>query len=260
MTKNFSRGHSWAAAPMLVLASAAAVAQEKPADEWHWSLAPYLWVISLDGQNQTHDSGNDIDRPISLDLDAAISGLEFGLLGHLEARKSNWGWFVDFAYVELEIESNIGPLVLDDIGFDGLETEVAAIYRPGGPKGTFDVFAGLRYWDLSLEVPITASLSYTEDVSWTDLMAGARYTPRLSEKWGLSLRADVAGSSDGSDLTLNLEALAGWNVFKNGVFIFGWRYMDVKFAEGNADDVNDESYHELDITFSGPIVSYQFNW
>lgn len=244
----------------LLVAASAVRAAETSADEWHWSLAPYLWLISIDGEQYTHDAGADIDRPIDLDMGTAISGFEFGLLGHFEGRKANWGWFVDFAYVELNLESHIGPLVVDDIGFDGLETELAAVYRPGGPSGEFDVIGGLRYWDLSAEVPITQDLRYTQDVSWTDFMLGARYTPRLSDAWGLSLRGDLAGASEGSDLTINLHALAGVDVTKNGTFVFGWRYVDVKFEEGEADDVNHDSYYELHVTFNGPVVAYQFSW
>lgn len=249
-----------ALAVMVMPLGAAANEEVRADDDWHFSVAPYLWVISLDGEQRTHDSGNEIDRPISLDMGAAVSGFEFGILGHMEARKSTWGWFVDFAYVALDIEASIGPLVIDDIGFDGVETELAAVYRPAGINGPFDVFAGLRYWDLSAEVPLIGSVSYTEDVSWTDFMAGARYITGLSENWRMSLRGDLAGASEGSELTLNLAALAALRLSKHGEFVFGWRYMDVKFVEGDADNVNDESYYELDVYFSGPIISYMLSW
>lgn len=240
--------------------SAAANSEPQSDHEWHFSVAPYLWSISLDGEQQTHNAGSDIDRPINLDMGAAISGFEFGLLGHLEARKSKWGWFVDFAYVALELEANLGPVIVDEVGFDGVETELAAVYRPDGVNGKFDVFAGVRYWDLSAEIPRFGNVSYTEQVSWTDFMVGARYTTDLSPKWRISLRGDLAGANSGSDLTVNLSAVAGFRVSEHGEFVLGWRYMDVKFVQGNPDDVNDESYYDLDVIFTGPLISYNFSW
>lgn len=244
----------------LGMCSGATTAEEVAGNKWQWSLAPYLWLISLDGEQKTHDDGSGIDIPIELDMGAAVSGLEFGMLGHLEARKSKWGWFVDAAYVALELEANLGPIAFEDIGFDGVEAEFAGVYSPGGPNGRYDFFVGLRYWDLAVEVPIAGDVIVTKDVSWTDFLAGARYTAPLGNEWHLALRGDLAGSSNGSDLTVNLHALLARDVFKTGAVLFGWRYLGTKFVEGNPDDVNDASYHELEITMSGPVLSYQFNW
>jgi len=78
--------------------------------------------------------------------------------------------------------------------------------------------------------------------AFSDFMLGARYTWAMSERWGLTLRGD--GSSGDTEGTWKSSAIAQYRA-GNGVWLFGYRYLDVELK---ADGAN------IHLTMSGPEI------
>lgn len=237
----------------LSLASAASTALAVEGEGWDWMVAPYGWAASV---------GTDLKaaRPPSADLstDTAFSDVVDKIDGafqiHVEGQGDRFGMFTDFTYLGLADE-NSRPRFRTESDLDTRLFELAAVWSPGEDRYRgLDVFAGLRYIDVDLAVriepvnPLFDTARVDTSKTYSDLMLGARYTWGLSERWGLTLRAD--GSFGDTEGTWNTSAVASYQM-KHGAWLFGYRYLSIEL--GNDDN-------NIDITMSGPMIGYGFKF
>lgn len=240
------------------------------ADDWRWTVAPYVWVpgITVDseisGEPALPDDGEDV---------SILDKLDVALMGHVEARKGRWGVYGDFIYVELSDESTTtlapgGPVAGDLVVSSDLQLgllDVGAAYRLAGTGSgpvDFDVLLGARYIDIELDTAITlplpgsAPLDIGTTVSDTDLMLGGRLLGRLSERWFWTARADF--SFGGSEGTTNALASVGYVFGETGLFSLdlGYRYMTLETESRRENGV--QVVNDLEV--SGPVVGFVFRF
>lgn len=233
-------------------APALAFAQEAPSDGggFTWVVAPYLWAADVGADlNLRHpypDGGNETN------FGSVIDKIDGAFEVHVEGQGDHFGFFADYTFLGLE-DRHQRRFAQTQSNLDTTLFEAAAVWNPSDTRFTgFDLFAGLRYLSTDLKVkidpndPLFNTNTFRGDKSYSDFMFGGRYTFKLSDKWGLTTRAD--GSWGQTDGTWNLSAIANYR-FKHGIGFVGYRYLSIALK-------NDD--HVIDIVTKGPILGYGF--
>lgn len=226
------------------------------ADETNnWSMSIYMWGAGMDG---TVGLGP-LDVPVDASFSDILDDLEFAAFGHVEYNaENNFGVFGDVMFIGLgsnvTTESGNGSASAD---IDMWVLEGAVSYNLAGRESPFNLFAGVRYWDVEISSVVRTVVPETEtsasgSVDWTDFMVGARWAPRLGEKWWALLRADIAfGDSD----TYNLSGGLVWRFARSASMPFGYRYMALDYETGSG-----LARRVLDIDMSGPFAAIEFSF
>ena len=103
--------------------------------------------------------------------------------------------FLDYAFMDLsdDITGPRGGVLSGEVRQGVLEAMLVKGTQSGDAQ--LDYFAGLRWWDIDVDVgidpvilPGTVTSSVEED--WVDLVIGARWKNPISEKWSFVLRGD----------------------------------------------------------------------
>ena len=243
--------------------------QRSNANDIEWTIAPYFW-----GAGVTLDVAVDGNPAIGADvsLKDILDKLDSVFMGHAEGRGERFGLFIDTIYMSLA-DSNVIPIgpggpILGDLITDMKLTlklyDVGGIYRvPNFSSGstTFDILLGARLVDVDqnldaiLPGPSAMPVNLALNVSETDVFLGGRVMGDFTAKWHYKVRADF--SAGGTDGTYNLLGAVGYTFGDTGLFSLdlGYRYMSIKLKN----DVSGTAV-ESDLTMSGPIVGFIFNF
>lgn len=240
-----------------LLAPAAASAQA-PADRWTFSVAPYLWLPSVDGKlNYGPPSAGGAAPSVSVDADTLLDNLDFAFMGMAQARRGRWLVATDVIYLDLgSADSSVrsvdfnpgpGPVNVSTTGLNtGTKTDlkgwvwtVAGGYAAiEGPRANLDLIAGARYLDLETRTDWQLAATVTGPVGATTFgrsgsitssasvwmgIVGAKGRVKLGEgNWFMNYYADVGGG--GSIFTWQGMAGVGY-AFKWGDVVLDYRYL-----------------------------------
>ena len=243
--------------------------QQSHADGIDWTIAPYLWGSGV-GLDITVNNGPGIGTEVPLsDLIDKLDGV---FMGHFEGRGERFGVYVDTIYLSLAGSNVIpigpgGPIVGDlttDMSLTLKLYELGGAYRIGDDSPgsvAFDILLAARLVDVDQNLdlilpgpaatPVNLSIAFSE----TDVVLGARLVGKFTEKWHYKVRADVGGG--GTDGTFNALGAVGYAFGQTGLFSldFGYRYMTIKLKNDR-----DGTRFETDITMSGPLLGFVFNF
>jgi hypothetical protein len=247
---------------LLVVLCAPAFAEENPpiSDEWEFTVIPYLWMTSLEGDVGVEGATAHVDASFSDILD----NLDFAAQVHVEAKKGKWAFFIDPTYMKLSSDDSATTrfaTTLDaDVTMKAWLVDGGVFYRiaesPVGDDGVrsiaVDLLGGFRYNYLENEFDFKGSggllnVDVDESKDWIDPIVGGRIQARLSEKLLLNLRGDIGGFgiSDASDSTWSLLAALGYELNERTTLLVGYRALGIDYDEG---------LFEYDVTMSGPFV------
>ena len=230
----------------VLLASTAFVPKESQAEEWDFSVTPYLWAPSLDtsldiGSNPPVEGSGSI-----LDF---INGA-FLIAG--EARRGPWSIFGDFNYLSLTDEFGTATTgTVAEWNVKGTMGSLGAAYafydrqdvRIGG-------LAGLRGWNIDTATTVLgANASATE--SWVDPLVGLRFEAPLAKQVNIAGMANVGGFGVGSDLQWEAIAQVKWSASDLITLSAGYRHLYLDFSDGET---------VIDFTISGPFVAVGFTF
>lgn len=238
------------AAVVLMAMTCCPPAHAQSDDAWHWTVVPFAWLVGVQVEAKLNGApGGESRFPNFLDtFDGAFQG-------HVEGMRGAWGGFTDFTYLGLS-SGRDRPGFHSEADFDTRLFELAALWRPGAQRDTgVDVFAGLRYIDLDFTgrlFPTNPQLPYYDHHigrSYSDFMVGARYTWALSDRWGLTVRAD--GSWGQTDGTWGVSGVVRYRT-QNGEWLFGYRHLDAELGGGSGDGVM--------VDVDGPEIGYGFRF
>ena len=219
-------------------AAASPSTDEAPEDEWRFVIAPYLWLLNVDGTAVIDGTALQIDE----DTGDLLDKLNFAIEGRFEAWKGRRGFLLDASYWELENDISLGP-----VGFD-TNTEVklaliGAMYRfvdqerePGGAGGAkVDGILGVGYTAIDGEIDFTLLPDVDGDDSWFDPFVGLRSRWAFSENWMGSLEGILGGFEllDGADLFTIFNANVGRRLGEDTYLYFGWRSLDIDYDDGS---------------------------
>ena len=246
------------AASLSILALPQWVVAQTPADRWTFSLLPYVWLPSMNGDLRYGPPAAGGATPkVSIDADTLLSDLDVALMVTGEARKGRWSISTDLIYLDLssgnsavrsiDFNPGPGPVNLFNTALDGgTQTEVKGTVwsLTGGyavvqnPRATLDVIGGFRYfdveattnWQLSATVtgPVGAPTfgrtgSVTKSDSLWDAIVGVRGRLKLGEgNWFAPYHLDVGGG----DSRLTWQAMAGVGyAYHWGDVVLAYRYL-----------------------------------
>jgi hypothetical protein len=214
---------------------------------WDWAVSPYLWATSI-SSNIRKDGAPPVGT--DADFDDILSKLDMAFQIHVEGQGDRFGVFADYTYLALS-DSNERPAFTSEGSLDTSIFEAAAVWNvePTRFEGV-DVFAGLRHLQVGTDVeldpvdPTKPNINLKMDQSFTDFMVGVRYNATLSDRWGLTLRADGGWGDTESDYSVS--ALLRYQL-KKGTMVFGYRYMEIG-VRGDA--------QKVDLAMQGPIIAF----
>ncbi len=176
--------------------------QPKPPEErWRFTIAPYFWASSLNG-----DVGvGPIETHVSQSFSDILDKLKFGAMGYVDARYRPWLFSVDVMYVSLGNAAAVA--IRGDTGAFSLTQHQTIVqpmagYTVGDSTWSIDFLGGGRYWnmgsDLDVVRPNGTSHERSGTVDWTDAVGGVRGTWMPTGGWRLTLGGDGGGGSSRS--------------------------------------------------------------
>lgn len=230
----------------IFLSSAIVAPSLAVADDWEYTIAPYLWgpemKTSLDlGPNPPVDGDTSIFN---------ILNSAFLIAG--EARNGRWTIGGEFNYLNLGDDVTIGRF--DDVAnweLDGTMISLAASYAVYQDDASrLEMLGGLRHWDLDVSTTVGRRTVSTNQ-SWTDPLIGARYSRALNERWNLTTMGNIGGFDVGSKLQWEALAQLSWKWTDTVSVAGGYRHLDVEFQEGR---------EVIDLILTGPYIAVGFNF
>lgn len=241
-----------AAAALLLAGAPIGVAFAADSNDWDWSLTPYAWLPAI-GAN-IHIDVPPIDTGGTKQFSGWAPKLGFTIPLHLEGQGDDFGLLSDILYLPLSNDRD-GHVFGTKSTLDAGVFELAGVWSPGAARHEgLEVIGGLRYlwasvdFELRPNNPELPSGKVSLDKSYADFLLGARYIWNLSDRWSWSLRGD--GSFGSTDGTWGATAMFQYAT-SNGAWVFGYRYLKLKFGEADRD---------LDVKLYGPQFGYAFKF
>jgi len=232
--------------------------------KWNFTIAPYMWAVSMDGKVTV----GDYSASSSMSFSEIMKNLQVGGLMHMEARKDRIGFFADPIYLKMKQDMTLSAVSAGgaqpptgDITAT-IETwlvEFGVIYQAGkwrlDDKGgarsaSLDMYGGGRYWYMHNSLDTTGTASPTGTVDFVDPMIGLSFNADLTERVVLNLRGDIGGFGVGSDFSWSAAALFGYRFTPDITGFLGYRalYLDYKTSDSP----------RFKITMQGPITGIVF--
>jgi len=242
-------------------------------DDWSFSLTPYLWLPTIDGQlKYSIPPGGSGSPNVEAGPNSYLEHLDFALMLAGEARKGPWMVLGDLIYLNFSksdastVSVNLpggGSVPVIDAGTETSLKGTLITLAPGynfykTSRAHADVFGGIRYltleagadWRISGPVgafPATGSIRQDKDE--TDVIVGVRGRTRLGQgNWSMPYHLDIG--TGGSDFTW--QALLGVSYsYSWGDVTLAFRHLDYDFGKGGLVE---------DLTFSGPALGARFSF
>ncbi len=206
-------------------------------DVWEYTLRGQLGTPALYG-DASYDRMRDTDIEIS--LSETIKNLRPILYVEGEMlHESGFGLFLNWQYWDLENSTNVPE---DFIRYDGDITQwsydAMLFYRLGAIRFPFDVYGGVRFWNLSYEATAQDQIGefdFDESYTWMDPVLGLRMLPGITDSLHYLLQADVAV---GGDSETAVSASTGFVVDTSDwvSLSFLYRMMVIEYEEDDSTD------------------------
>jgi len=221
---------------LLFCVSITAVRAETPtvkSDGWEFQIVPYLWGAGVDGSVQI---GQLPAGGVEASFSDILSNLHMAAMGAFEARKGNWGLFLDGIYVDLHdtvptpYETVYGEV--DAQLSEQLYTGLINYRLPGNDRVTVDMGWGARYYRIDTDLELTSGIAQGTSaggtVAWWDYVAAVRVLGHPSKRWSVLGYADIGGG--GSDLAWEAAVGAAYECTKVVSVDFGYRYLNFDYT------------------------------
>lgn len=170
---------------------------------WEFRLESYAWLTGMDGRTGMSPLVADISPSFS-DL---IDHINMAAALQFEARRGRWGIIADGFYADLGLDGTTPGPIYDDIhvGAKQYIGELVLAYRIyESPRAFVDLYGGVRYNDLSLEM--TANLNPAGISSVGDQVAGLVFDNLESRAEALASRRLQAFRTAGAARRSKIEA------------------------------------------------------
>jgi hypothetical protein len=249
---------------MLAACVPAVFAEERPAANsgWEFRVAPYLWMVALNGDVTVKGQESDPD----LSFNDIWDELNIAATLTFDARKGKWGVLGDVIVANLG-KSTRGEGIKIDPTIKQLLLTAGVSYRLGTwkfsettgkdlPAVTVEGLFGVRYTHLDVEldfknVPLPDA---SGDRDWLDPLIGTRVLIDLPDRWALAITGNVGGFDVGSNFTWEALGTIGYrfslfSADNNVRFTAGYRAIYQDYSEGSGSD-----RFEWEVTLHGPIV------
>ncbi|WP_260005384.1 hypothetical protein [Leisingera sp. M527] len=194
---------------------------------WRWQLTPFVLAPSVEGTTELGQAGGGL----SIDAGDVFDQLQAGgMLAFEGQHSSRFGFRLRYAVMDSDrtAESFAGAVAA---AYDQNMAEAVVTYSFGQGRDRFEVFGGLRHWD----VDVTAYLpggAVRRGGTWTDPIAGLRWERRLSPRFSLSLEGDIGGFGAGSDQSWSAMGGLIYDRWERASIYVMYRGLGVEYQDG----------------------------
>jgi hypothetical protein len=231
---------------------------------WEFTVAPYLWGASLNGDVRIGRVEEDVD----LNFIDILKDFSFGGMLYAEARKPSYGFFANMLFVRTRDDSS--GTVDTDVKSDTAQVALGGFYRVldwqwgEGSEGrplrlAVEPLAGVRWSYLRAEIELSGGGAVNlpqadRSENFVDPLVGVRIGSDVSENWLAFVSADIGGFSVGSDYSWNLQGYIGYRMAMFGVptvLSAGYRALHQNYKDGD---------FKWDVTQHGPILGLAYRF
>ena len=226
--------------------AASLIASSASAQGLDWRVTPYIWGTAIEG-----DLGlGPVRRDVDLEFSDILNVLSGALLMHVEGQKDEHIMFGDLAWFAVEPEDEIATI-------GGVaEAELTATILELGYARDSDGLgfeAGVRYWDIDVEVDPALAAGVRRGDSWVDAFGGFRIKRELGQKWDMTTRGNIGAG--GSDFSVGFQMDFARELERGNAFVAGFKLLDIDYEEDNVRGIP----FVLDTTFFGATLGFMFN-
>lgn len=265
--------HTACAADIFADASQEPAAVTDTSPTWALQITPYMWAAGLKGDISPFRRAPTIG--VEKSFSDVMDNLNFGGFVNIWGRYDRFVLSGDVMYVDTSDSHGTGPL--PGITIPGLgaippgvnveadvDTKQFTATLMGGyrvidtPEFTLDALGGARFWHISNDVKLTASLggvsgsvSHDESFGWVDPLVGMRAFLPVTEKLSVQAQADVGGFGAGADITWSALATINYTFTDQLSVSAGYKVLDVDYDRGG---------HVFDTRLSGPVLGMTFRF
>lgn len=198
-------------------------------DGWDIQFRPYLWTASIDG---TAGVGG-VESPVDVEFSDLLDALDFTWSSTLDIKRtgSKWSFLVDTFYLKLGPDT---PSFIDDLKIEQAIVDPMIGYRVAewnDGRSFLDVFGGVRWMYMNIEIDTTPGASFEHDESWFDPHCGLRVRHYFNDCIYFNGAVDYGGFGIESDYVYQIIAGLGYRVNPRlGVECF-YRYFDIDYED-----------------------------
>jgi hypothetical protein len=225
-------------------------------DDWTFIIAPYALVPTISGDSSV---GRVEGAEIDVGPQDILNNLKLGGMIQGEAHHKS-GYGVSLAYNFMDLEDNAsnpsGTTTLGAEIFQGI-FEGYGVYRYQTSRGPLDIYGGVRWWSMDVDLKLNGAKISSNDADWVDPVVGLRWIPTITKNWRLILKGDIGGFGAGSDFTWNLQGGFAWDATDYMVLVFQYRAMSVDYSDGAVGSTDRFAY---DTITHGPILGLSFRF
>ncbi len=229
-------------------------------EKWTFDFASYVWMAGLTGDGTIR--GNRASGTLS--FSDILENMDLGAMGHVEARKGDWGLLADVLFIELSDDLSVNSLIDVDIRVQLALVEVAGFYRFAewrldelieGSSIQFEGLAGNRLVYVDGKVNFDPGPVADDDKTWLDPIIGVRARWSFTKKLWLAARGDIGGFGIGSHFVWNVQGLLGYQLTPGIYVAAGYRALDINYSDGHGNQK-----FALDARLDGPVLGMGFEF
>ncbi|WP_208245619.1 hypothetical protein WGT02_37080 (plasmid) [Rhizobium sp. T1470] len=229
----------------------------EPAPGWSFTVEPFFWAASLDGNVGVRGLG---PANVKVDFDQIFDHIDWSpppVMINGEARNGSYALFTEFIYLGLEAEgSSPGPFHISaEENLNLFLWTFGGSYRVvDNGRATLDVLAGGRLWSLDSDLTLTGPRDVREasgSKTWVDPLIGVSGNIDLGNGFGLHAEADVGGFGAGADIDWQVQGTLQYQFNNWFTLEAGYRYLAV--------DYDDDGF-VWDVSMQGPVIGAKFRF
>ncbi len=226
------------------------------ADDWTFTLAPYVWMPALSGDVSTLPGAPVAN--IDLSFRDILENLDFAAFAAGEARRGDFFVRGEMSYTSVTSSAGTpGPL------FSGARVTSKTFIGGLAPGYTFfrnpsteiEAFAGFRYWwidtDLTLRAGALPRQSVSDSKSFVDPIVGLSFGHQFTERWAIGTSASVGGFGVAADFEWGFTTALTYQAGENWAVAVGYRHLSVDY---------DKNGFVYDVDQTGPLVGLVFEF
>ena len=170
-------------------------------DTWHIAVSPYLWMAGLNGNLTV--AGH--EAAVNQSFGDILGNLKFGVMGLTEVRRGRFGLLTDLIFARIGDQKAIPVPQLPYPVNVSVTTNTFTLtpelaYRLYSRKYfAADALGGFRYYHMgagsTFDAGALGKLSYSSSDNWADVVGGARFLYRPTDKVGFFFLGDAGGGA-----------------------------------------------------------------
>lgn len=195
---------------------------------WEYTLIPYIWTVSLDGEIGAQGRTTSVDADFSDLLTYVDKAFMLAFVAHSDRWSAGANYFTVGLQDAIDLRRSVINAQVDQTIVDAF-----GAYRPGRWR-RLRVLFGLRYYDMDTEIAFSGPVinsRVTGAETWVDPVVGLLYRRPLGKKWTVDLEGDIGGFNVGSDFAWNFVFGFNYHFNKTVSAVVGGRVLDVDFKE-----------------------------